>query len=210
MKHRYTLLIAMAVAVVCSTASANIVFTDLGTAAPPASLGGFAMTPFPDDLRDNGTSVTSVASPLGGTVDFSLALVLTEVGSGWATWSHGYTGDVYFDVQASSVTMTLPAQTAAFYFYAEPNLFDLFTIEAVADDGTTSGPIDVQGQAGANGYGFHGTLGTKIASIAVTVEQGSFGFAVGEFGIAIPTPSAVLLGLLGLGVVAGMRKCRLA
>ena len=32
------------------------------------------------------------ASPNGGSVGFSVPLTHNEIGNGWATWSHGYTG----------------------------------------------------------------------------------------------------------------------
>ena len=77
---------------------------------------------------------------------------------------------------------TLPAGTKAFYFYAEPQQFALLQIQATAQDGTTSGPIDVQGFAGAQYYGFYGTGASTLSSITVTTTDPT-GFAVGEFGI---------------------------
>ena len=81
-----------------------------------------------------------------------------EIGNGWATWSHGYTGDVYYNNGDNNITMTMPAGTGAFYFYAEPDPFETFSITATADDGTIT--IPVTGSAGANGFGFW-TAGTR-------------------------------------------------
>jgi hypothetical protein len=150
-----------------------------GTAAPPATLGPYTMTPFGNDGRADGT-VSDVPDP-AGTIGFSPSLSHTKVGVGWATWSHGYTGDVYF-TSGTQITMTLPAGTKAFYFYAEPDQFQLFSVEAVAQDGTTSGPIDVQGNSGAQYFGFYGTGNATLSSITVTSAD-PLGFAVGEFGI---------------------------
>ena len=166
-------------------ANAIIMATDLGTGAPPASLGGYTMTPFPDDTRANYGSVSSVPSPTGGSVTFSNSLTHVEIGAGWLTWSHGYTGDVYHTLSTgtpTSVTMTLPAETIAFYFYAEPNYFGLFNISAVAQNGMLLS-VDVEGDSGANGFGFYSSDEMYLTSITVTTEDAS-GMAIGEFGSA--------------------------
>jgi hypothetical protein len=150
-----------------------------GTAAPPATLGPYTMTPFGNDGRADGT-VSGVPDP-AGTIGFSPSLSHTKVGVGWATWSHSYTGDVYY-TGGTQITITLPAGTKAFYFYAEPNQFAVFSVEATAQDGTTSGPVPVQGEAGAQYFGFYGTGAATLASITVTSADPT-GFAVGEFGI---------------------------
>lgn len=170
-----------------------------GTSAPPSTLGPYDMTPAAADSRLIGASVSGVTLP-NGTMTFSPALVHLRVGNGWATWSNGYTGDVYEDF-GTTVTMTLPAGTGAFYFYAEPNFFAEFTIEAVAQDGTTSGPVTVNGFAGAKYFGFYGTGGATISTIIVTVPASAGGFAVGEFGVGTVTQqlSNLLANVQGVG-----------
>nr|QNO56578.1 hypothetical protein DBGJEDGB_00010 [Methanosarcinales archaeon ANME-1 ERB7] len=165
-------------------ASAGVVFDGSpGTAAPPATLGPYTMTQFPADPTSLGTVLSSIPSPLGGSLGFIGDVKHYRVGSGWATWSHGYTGDIYYTRGATSLTLTMPPDTGAFYFYAEPNPFATFLITATADDGTTSGPIAVTGHSGAKYYGFYGTAGSNIVSIDVS---SSVDFAVGEFGIESP------------------------
>jgi len=206
MKQSYSIL---ALALASASSFASITAVDLGTGAPPASLGGYAITLFPDDGRPVINDVSDVPSPLGGDVTFSPDLSHRKIGTGWATWSHGYTGDVYYSNGATSITLGLPADTAAFLFYAEPNPFAVFTITATANDGTLLS-VDVDGFAGANGYGFY-TTATALTSITVS---SSIDFAVGEFGIAkgvIPETStvvsgAVLAGLLGFGAWRRFRK----
>ena len=154
-----------------------------GTSAPPSALGPYAMTPAAADPRPVDEDVPGTVLP-DGTMDFSPSVThLTTPGGGWATWSHGYSGDVYFD-SGTALTMTLPSGTGAFYFYAEPNAFSTFTVQAVAQDGTTSGPVSVDGAGGARYLGFYGTGGARVKTITVTTAAAAQGFAVGEFGVA--------------------------
>ena len=152
-----------------------------GTGPPPSTLGPYTMTAFGPDSRPEGESVSSLADP-AGTIGFSPTVTHLVVPSSWATWSHGYTGDVYYTETESSVTMTLPADTKAFAFYAEPNTFESFTVEAIAQDGSSSEPIDIEGYAGARYFGFYGTDGQTVAKIKVTAGDPA-GFAIGEFQI---------------------------
>jgi hypothetical protein len=162
-----------------------------GTAAPPSTLGGFTMTGFGTDSQPScgavGSSVTGVTGPTGA-ISFDQAVNHDIAGQCWATWSHGYAGDVYgteASTDVSSVTITLPAGTPAFYLYSEPNSFADLTITATSADGTTSGPVTVNGNAGAKYFGFYGVGGATLTSITVTSDDAN-GFAVGEFGIAPP------------------------
>ena len=168
--------------VTASAATGKVVFTDApGTGAPPSALGPYQMTPFSSDSQATGTDVTSVAGPTGS-IGFSSGAEHCLVGGCWATWSNGYTGDVYYDT-SGNLTLTLPSGTAAFYFYAEPQQFATFTITATSSDGTTSGAIPVNGEGGAEYFGFYGTGGASITSITVSASDPT-GFAVGEFGIS--------------------------
>ena len=111
------------------------------------------------------------------------AVHLTTPNGGWATWSNNYAGDVYEDF-GTTLKMTLPSGTGAFYFYAEPDAFGTFTVQAVAQDGATSGPVQVNGAGGATYLGFYGTGGAQVHTITVRAHAAAQGFAVGEFGVA--------------------------
>jgi hypothetical protein len=196
-----SLLILAAAMMIVPAASAAVVYdAGPGTGAPSGTLGPYTMLPFVDPSGVFST-VTSIPSPIGGTLDFSLGMSHRVIGSGWATWSHGYFGDVYYSNGATAVTMTMPAGTGAFEFYVEPNPFTLQTFTATTDDGTTSGAYTAHGSAGATYAGFYGTGGSLIASVSLT---GSTDFAVGEFGIATPEPAS--LALLALGGLAVIRR----
>src|SRR5690606_5360839 len=124
------------------------------------------------------TDVTTVPSPLGGDVTFSSACNIRTIGFGWATWSHGYTGSVYYTNGAASLDISPPAHSA-FYLYVEPNPFALIEF-AITRDGGTPVIESINGSSGAAGYGFCG--GTKTVNVRTT--DGFTDFAVGEFGIA--------------------------
>jgi hypothetical protein len=166
-----------------------------GTGAPPSTLGGYPMTGFGLDTQDVGVGVSGV-DDAAGSIDFSTSLKHDRIGNGWATWSHGYTGDVYDTCftqpgptcdasDPSQVTITLPPGTKAFYFYAEPNNLTTFHVTATSDS-TTSGSVDVVGSSGAKYFGFYGTANATIDTITVVADD-PLGFAVGEFGISPAT-----------------------
>jgi subtilase family serine protease len=164
----------------------RITFTDVpGTGTPSPYLGAHKIKPFTALSCTSGSYYTEITGPTGN-LSFSPGLECLEVGHGWATWSNGYTGDVYWDNSdvgsTTTLSLTLPAGTKAFYFYAEPDEFETFDLQATAQDGTTSGPIQVYGYAGAEYLGFYSNhAGVFIHQINVSCGDD---FAVGEFGIA--------------------------
>ena len=166
--------------------NSKIAFTDApGTGAPPAYLGTHKVKQFTALSCTEGNTYTNISGP-DGKVSFNPSLVCEQVGDGWATWSNGYTGDVYWDNTdiggSTTLTLTLPKGTRAFYFYAEPDEFETFDLQATAQNGTTSGPLQVYGLAGAQYFGFYGNgPGTDIKTITVSCDDD---FAVGEMGIA--------------------------
>jgi hypothetical protein len=206
---RTVCILSLIVLAAATAAPAAITGIPGGTAAPGTTLGPYTMTSFGLDTRSVYQDYSTVLSPLGGVVGFSAPLEHDRVGSSWATWSNGYTGDVYRTDGISSLTITLPTQTEAFYFYAEPQPFNLYTIAATAQDGTQVSET-VNGYAGAAYYGFYATGGDSLSSILVTAPQ-CVDFGVGEFGIAsaglptVPAPAGVLLAALGSALVGCLR-----
>jgi hypothetical protein len=199
--------------------NAAIQIVNLGTGAPPATVGGFAMTPAVDDTRGLFLDVFDVVvDPNCGPVNFVTAggppnapqpMNHRQIGSGWATWSHGYAGDVYYTNGLTDVQMLMPAGTAAFYFYAEPNPFSTFLM--TVESGSESLTVPVDGFAGANGFGIYEDAGGSIVSVTIS---SNVDFAVGEFGInctggrTVPEPASMALwSMLGL-CAAGARWLR--
>jgi hypothetical protein len=165
--------------------------TPLSTDAPPATAGPYTLTAFANDARPNHDLVTTVPCPVvGGNITFSIPMVHTKVGDGWATWSHGYTGDLYFvefPDDLESFTISLPPNVGAFMWYMEPNVFSTFTVVYSASDGTTSGTQPVEAENGASGFGWYAPVGQTITSITMRdfdTETIEFGFAFGEFLVA--------------------------
>ncbi|MCZ7554853.1 MAG: T9SS type A sorting domain-containing protein [Bacteroidia bacterium] len=187
---RMILCMVLFITIAVPSLHAQIVFDGSpGTAAPPATLGPYTMMTFPADPRPDFTNLTTVTGP-NGDVIFDQNMLRATPGVSWNPgWSHGYTGPIYYR-GGNDVTMTMPANTVAFYFYAEPNIHSTFTFTATAQDNTSSGPISVAGAGGAKYFGFYSTNGVPLVSIAVSVSGSPSGFAVGEFGIyqcAAPT-----------------------
>lgn len=196
---------------------AGIIAVNLGSGAPPGTLGGYNMSAFPTDTLNpvyplSFLDVTTVPGP-GGSLTFDQPLthdLAGDINTGWATWSHGYTGDVYDTVGAAnpnSVTISLPNSTYAFDFYIEPTPFLSFDITATAQDGTFITET-VLGQGGASGYGFYTTAGWTLTSIAINAPGTDF--AVGEFGINVGSTgvpeggSTLCYALLGLLPLCGL------
>jgi len=187
-------------------AAAEIIGVAGGLGPPPPTLGPYEMTPFPLDDRPLYEYVTYVPSPLGGELAFSGELFHVRAGYGWGCWgSHGYEGDVYHSLAiGDKVTLYLPGETMAFYFYASNPLGHPEEITATADDGTTI--VQDSMWCAAKYFGFYqdDPAGAPIEWIEVSCPYAGM-VAVGEFAIAIPAPGA--LALLGVGAIgAGSRR----
>jgi len=79
---------------------------------------------------------------------------------------------------------SMPEDTAAFYLYVEGNAFAAATFQVVHSDGTSSGPITINGSSGATYFGFYTPCGTLEALTVTNTDGAAQGFAIGEFGIA--------------------------
>ena len=203
---------------VCCSA-AIIVDTSPGTGAPPGTLGGYSMVAFPDDPTPEGTMITQLAPPPTALVTGNLEFA-TEDGLGvehmlvgpsprlWDTWSHGYTGDLYFNADNDLLLFHLPLRTMAFSMNIQPNLKDDFEFVVFGD--RTFAVLDINGNGGARYVGFYSNTADPLDLVYIRqTSEDSDGFAVGEFMIngIIPEPGTWAgLTALGLGVWALARR----
>ena len=141
---------------------------------------------------------------MGGTLGISAAATKYTVGTTWGsavTWGHGYLGPVFYSA-SNPVTLTLPANTKAFYFYTQSPDIGTWNITAATDSGATSGPISVStgfsAPTSANGFGFYSTAGENITSITIT-SSAFPGLGLAEFGISTgPTTTCASEGYTGM------------
>lgn len=210
----------LALTVLATQAHAQLVGVSGSKTAPASVLGSYTMTSFADDTRADYHYVNSVSAPFGDLVSFNKSLAHFEVGSGWATWSNGYKGDVYYYSGVKSLTLTLPSLTKAFYFYAESNERSNHRFTVSSGDVTLKETVN--GNGGAEQFAFYATGSAYLSSITISSND-IFGFAIGEFGIAkgttitgtpdelapVPEPSTyALFGAAGLCGLFFVRRAR--
>lgn len=211
MRLTSTLLSNCLLCLTTGTWAAVLVDTTPGTGAPPGALGGYFMAAFPTDPSAEGTLVLQLsppaAAPVVGNLTFTTPVEHFLAGSVWDTWSHGYTGDVYFN-EDHDLLMGLPVGTQAFSLYVQPNLKDDFEFHVVSEATVTT--LTINGNSGARYIGFFSDdLLDPLQFVYVRQStMDSDGFAVGEFMInAIPEPGlAMLVSGLGLSALAGVRR----
>ena len=180
-------------------AQAAVHFVNLGTVAPPTSVGGIPVTPFnvaPQAALADDTIVTTIPGcPFAGGLTIATSVQKLTAPTSWsAVWGNGYTGPVFFS-QPASATLTLPPGTTAFYFYSEPDQYGTYSVTAVTDSGTSSGaiPVTVGTSSGAaNGFGFYADGGDSIKTITISVDASIDGYALAEFGISVTPGWAVV------------------
>lgn len=172
----------------------------LGTSSPPGDVGGEPLVAFPTDATAESISVTTVPAPSGLNLTFDQPVEHLVVGSSWLGWGQGYSGDVYAtDPTSFSLTITLPADTTRFAFYAMPS--DLVIQPFTVSETSSVTPLvqSIDGNADAAGFLFVAAPGTTLDQVFIT-STGSF--AVGEFlATSIPEASNAGVGVLLLLLV---------
>jgi len=173
----------------------------LGTSSPPGDVGGQPLLAFPADATAEFTSVSTVPSPSGLDLTFNQPVQHLVVGSSWLGWGQGYSGDIYAtDPTSFSLTITLPADTTRFVFYAMPS--DLVIQSFTVSETSSVTPLvqSIDGNADAAGFLFVAAPGTMLNQVFIS-STGSF--AVGEFlANSIPEASNAGVGVLLLLLVA--------
>ena len=213
--HKITFaLSALALAAASFSANAAVVFQNLGTAAPPTSIGGYTLTPFslaPQNAIPDFSNISTIpGNPGAGVLGINPQATKYPCSALGATWGQGYSGPIY--ATASTSTLTLPPNTHAFYFYTLVDARGTSTFTATSDSGTNSGPISVSpnalgGPDSANGVAFYSTAGESISSITVTTSS-SNGLIFAEFGIDTgPTTTCASSGYSGTQLLWCVKIC---
>jgi len=192
---------AIALTLGVGTASAAnplvVAVTSPGAATPPNVLGGYSMRSLPTIDPFNAQFATVCGLDV---IQWTGCASLRKVGSGWASWSHGYTGDVYFcstGCPGDIWTVNLPANTNAFSFDVESNNFNptapatgfTFIVDATganAPGATTAVTIAPNRISSARYVGFYSKApgrASLIQSLKITCLGNCGGFAIGEFKI---------------------------
>jgi hypothetical protein len=193
---------AIAITVGAGTASAAnplvVAVTSPGTATPPNSLGGYSMRSLPtvNPFHNQFDTVCGL-----DVISWVGCASQRNVGSGWSSWSHGYTDDVYFcsltDCPGDIMTINLPANTNAFSFDVESNNFNptapatgfTFIVDASGSNApgiTTAVTVAPNGISSARYVGFYSKAPSRanlIQALKITCLGGCNGFAIGEFKI---------------------------
>jgi hypothetical protein len=130
------------------------------------------------------TDIFDIGSSLGN-LTLSTSFNRRTIGASWGTWSHGYTGEIFWSNGDLTETITMPAGTTAFDAYVEPNPFALHTFDAVgtcSDGSTLALQFTADGTSGASHFGFwtEGTTNT-ITSVQIT---GTADWAIGEWRVS--------------------------
>lgn len=197
------MLVLLAAMLPAGRAGAAVVFENLGTAAPPSTVGTFAVTPYdlsPQFAIPNMTNVSVIpGSPISPDTTTSIPVQKRTVGDGWTSWSHDYAGPVFYTVPIiPPLTLTI-APARAFYVYVEPAaLGEPFAVIVTTNAGGSSGSVLVDGDGGATGFAFYTTAGESITSVTIDADPDGDGFAFAELGLGnhgpgtpSPTPTVV-------------------
>jgi len=157
----------------------------LGTGAPPAIYEGYTMETTEPETASLYSSVTEAPGLSGGDpILFSSPVNHRKIGSGWATWSHGYTGSVYYE-SSRELDMEIHEGTCAFIFYLEPNNFATFSMNVTYSNGHSI-VENIAGASGATGIAVskHSPEAFPTSVNIYDVSGAAAGFAVGEFSMA--------------------------
>jgi len=125
----------------------------------------------------------SIATPCDAAVGLGLSPTHEKrtVGASWGTWSHGYTGEIYWTLGSTTALYTMPPSTDAFDCYIEPNPFapQSFTVTGTADNGDMAVLMlaSVSGASGATHFGFWVDAPCNLSTISVSSTAD---FAIGE------------------------------
>ncbi len=128
----------------------------------------------------SGASQVTVLPSSFGNVNLNPAHMNLFIGAGWASWSHGYTGEVFWTQGSTTTTINMPSGVGAYDCYIEPNPFAVhsFTVTGTASDASdVTIIVTADGSGGASHFGFYSTGSCCLTSVTIT---GAVDWAMGE------------------------------
>jgi hypothetical protein len=171
----------------------------LGTAPPPAFLGGIPVIPFdlaPQEQIPDHTEVLEIPGAPTGPIPVNDVLEKLTVPTTFPSWSHGYTGPVFAKIPPMSEgtepnrELTLPAGTRAFYLYLQVVAKGPENVSVRSGDAVLGAVVDPDG--GATGFAFYTDDPDEFLS-EIVINRFDFGLA--ELGIGGEGVPVELLGL---------------
>lgn len=152
----------------------------------------------------DGQSLTSLALTGGPTLFFASPVRVATIGSSWATWSGGYTGQVLTTNGVSTLDINIAPTTTNFGFFAEPDSFGQYLVQLNLSGGGSVQQL-VNGNAGAAFFGWNGG---GVSSFSITTTDQDFAFGDIYFGASgVPEPAAWGMLISGFGLAgAAMRR----
>jgi hypothetical protein len=135
----------------------------------------------------------------GGSVSLGASAEVVSIGDGWATWSGGYTGQV-FSPSNSASTFSFGSGVSSLGFYIEPDEETTEAIMVTLANGETL-TDDINGAGGASFFGYYGG---PVTSLTIDDLAGDT-FAMGEFysgSSSAPVPEPASVGFLAIGMLS--------
>jgi len=132
-----------------------------------------AAGPYTNTTANYGSTTTALGG--AGTITYNAGQVVT-IGVSWNTWCCGYAGEAVSTDPATSTTIALSPGISAFGLQIEPEEYQLESMTVTLSNGQAM-TATVNGEAGAQFFGF---VGTGITSITIT-DNASDSFAFGNF-----------------------------
>lgn len=189
-----TLLVTALAATTALAAPAHAVTTHSSLASWQSSVSSYSED---TSYGSNFADISSLTLESGASLNFSSAVNIRTIGSGWGTWSGGYTGQVLYTNGSSSLTGAFTSAVDSFGFFSEPNPFSIHNFTLTLSDGSSvNGSFD-----GTSGAGFLGWTGAGITGFTISSDVD---FAIGDFFVgtsAIPEPATWLTMIAGFGLV---------
>ncbi len=153
-------------------------------------------------------SVISIEVPeFGGSLGFDFAHSLRHVGYGWATWGHGYAGEVFYNNGAGFCGYDLNMQgVRAFDTFINTDIgHGFYSVTAYGSEGGLATIFfDQYWSEGALHFGFYSP---DEELVRIEIESDGHSWAMGEWRVGVPGPASMtIFAIAGLCAVRHRRR----